>query len=482
MLDQLELAIRRYRQIAPDPGAPMTLTQAEQLTEWLEFDVGRIVQSLLDRPGFRRRVRWPIDLLSRQERPGSGFTSPQRELVFQVDRSVVAFAKRLVQIANSEPTRSALQASAQMPQTNDPLGDELHPFAGLPPIGLARIESIASRSWDDLVSIRDFFAPMQPPLDGGMLQHGSFLPLANPRLRAPGDFITRCLEIRISELLEDLTQFYRRLWDMHPPHVPGRSPDLETLASQLAELRSTVDELRRVCFDGPDARVRDSCIALLQVYVAFRLNTDLHWLGTPPELVAGIADIPQRVRRRLQWDVPERAVAALIDITDLVRRKQSPEDVIEEKKATKRLVLVEEQRAVYLDGRPADVGEANWHGRHNLLWELLWELADRARIERSVDAYRLSNLKAPKPEHNNQPPEPLSEQAVKDRRSDLKKIISPELNELIVSAGAGTYRMTLDPSEISLLGWFTEETIVELDVHPARPSTTQLAHRLDELD
>jgi hypothetical protein len=108
-------------------------------------------------------------------------------------------------------------------------------------------------------------------------------------------------------------------------------------------------------------------------------------------MMAGAADIPYRVTRMRQWDVPERAVAALIDIADLVRRPKAPEDLIEEMKSTKQLVLIEEQREGFLNGKSINASaKVSWH-KADLQWEFLWTLADRALLKRSVDRSCLSN-------------------------------------------------------------------------------------------
>lgn len=93
------------------------------------------------------------------------------------------------------------------------------------------------------------------------------------------------------------------------------------------------------------------------------------------------------------------------------------------------------------------------------MWELLWTLADRALIRRKVDCDLLSNPKLNCSNTSDRKRKPPSVQAVKDRRSDLKKLIVPELNELIVDTGAGTYKLNLDASDICLLGWFNEEKL-----------------------
>ena len=119
-------------------------------------------------------------------------------------------------------------------------------------------------------------------------------------------------------------------------------------------------------------------------------------------------------------------------------------------------MLVEEQREGFLDGLSINRDEnVDWHAA-DLPWEFLWTLADRALGRRNVDPHCLSNRKATKPR---QPP---SQQAIKDRRANLKKLLVPELNDLIVDAGPSTYRLKLEPDDICLLGWFAEEQLVVL--------------------
>jgi len=44
-----------------------------------------------------------------------------------------------------------------------------------------------------------------------------------------------------------------------------------------------------------------------------------------------------------------------------------------------------------------------------------------------------------------------SERAIRDRRSDLGRLLPPELDAFIVSAGRYTYRLNLPPDESALL-------------------------------
>ena len=79
--------------------------------------------------------------------------------------------------------------------------------------------------------------------------------------------------------------------------------------------------------------------------------------------------------------------------------------------------------------------QAPWDA-NPLLWELLWELAGRARRSQAVDRFCLSN------------PEPG--RAIVDRRSRLGRLLPPGLDGLIRAAGRRAYRLQLPPGEVAL--------------------------------
>lgn len=460
MLDQLQMNLRHYERIAQNAGSEMSQSQADQLSDWLKRRVGRLIASLLTRPGFRRRVRWPIERLTGE------LDCPERAAVLAVDEALVSFASALRAVAQTDAiSQQLLRLGPHLGKVEegDPLALDAVPenqSIQRTPLGFGAVDFVAGRPWRDLASAEDYFGP-RSQLNFKEAQgkpFGNFSPFVNKRLRAPGDFISRCLDIRVDHWHGVLQRFYSRCQRARQIAKADLGTQWTELNDLRRELNRRIDELRRLSRLVPEAQVRDSCIALLQIQVGFHPETDLSWLGPVAGMAASAYGIPHQVSKMRQWDVPERAAEALLDIDGIVR-DQRPEDVIEEMKATKRLVLVEAQREAFIDGVPigADNQAANWHGHDGLLWELLWTLADRARERKSVDCYCLTNRKARDAQ------DPPSSQAVKDRRSDLKKLIVPELNKLIVDAGPGTYRLALDPDDICLLGWLSEE---KLDVLP----------------
>ena len=66
MLNQLQMAKRKFETIRPDAGSPKNLFQAEKLAEWLENDVCGITEELVRGKHFQSLARWPIDRLTRE--------------------------------------------------------------------------------------------------------------------------------------------------------------------------------------------------------------------------------------------------------------------------------------------------------------------------------------------------------------------------------------------------------------------------------
>ncbi|MCA9146314.1 MAG: hypothetical protein H6822_28310 [Planctomycetaceae bacterium] len=486
VFDKLAMACRRYQQIAPNAGGPMTLGQPELLSDWLERHVCEIVAALMAHSGFRRRVRWSTERLTGE------IDGDERRVVAAVENGLLRYAKALLAVADSDEMRYQLSRldqylgirSRDSESDND---DEVKQSS----LGLEAVEFIASRPWRDLVSWRDFFgsASQFNLKDSVPGQFGEFLPFVNKPLLVPGDFVIRCLMIRITDWKQGLDKFWVRCDTARQNGSVNVGSAWEELNEISFELNKSLQDLRALCFEGPEAQIRDSCVALLQIYAGYHQEADLSWLGPAAKMVSNVAGLPHRIRHRQDWNVPERAARAravarcnlasirqdwnvperaaraLIDIADLVRLQQTPEDLIEEKKRLHRLVLIEEQREGFFDGKTIDISkEVKWHG--SLLWELLWELAEQALLGRNVDADCLSNIRATK---RKMPP---SHQAVKDRRGDLKKLIVPELNDLILDVGIGTYRLALEPREICLLVWENDEHLRVFEPQPSRSLLT----------
>ena len=160
MLDQIQMALRRYEQLAPNTASKMSQSQADELADWLEFQVGDIVASFLARPGFRRRARWPIDRLTGQ------WDCYERDAVRAVDASLIRYAEGLLNIARSpaierellrmDPYQNQLKPGDASVYDPPPEEDDHRRV----PLRMRQVKFIASRPWRDLVSVWDYFHPV----------------------------------------------------------------------------------------------------------------------------------------------------------------------------------------------------------------------------------------------------------------------------------------------------------------------------------
>ena len=220
---------------------------------------------------------------------------------------------------------------------------------------------------------------------------------------------------------------------------------MESFGVCWAALEGRVGALEGACRAGRQARLRDSCVALTQVLAAYGSCPDLTWLGLPAGLAEGNRDLI-----RLCWRLPAgaapasgRVAAALGDVRGLYREAPPAGDAVALAVASRALVLVESPRAAYWRGRPV---QAAWDA-NPLLWELLWELAGRARRSQAVDRLCLSN--------------PESERAIVDRRSRLGRLLPEGLDRLIRAAGRRAYRLGLPPGEVALFHVEQQERVEE---------------------
>ncbi len=395
MWDGLEVAQRRYERIRPSAAGPASPLLAEELSLWLETEVCGVVEELVERPDFRARARWPLEHLR------NGARGAERLQVEAVDSGLVAWAGRLVAGAREAAVGAELlkggPSTDRRPRGNPPggsRGSQNPPGAPVPP-SLAVIECIAGRPWRDLVALGDYFGPSSDlhltdrerflgPGSQRVLV-GEFLPLLNPRLRPLGDCVSRMLLARVAYWQGVLQRFLVRCatarW-----FSPGEShPAWAAVVEAGRQVQEGHERLREACLAGPEAAVRNACIALVQVYAAYRPRADLAWLGVPSG-TSGASVIRYRVERRHDVAVTEQVAAALLGVARLYREEPDAEAVIGEKCRCHALVVVmgRGRREVYWQGQRVEV---DWF-RNGAPWELLACLVERAGSVQGADAYQ----------------------------------------------------------------------------------------------
>lgn len=440
-MDRLDLALRRYAQIVAGTGPDVSQMQAEELATWLELDVCGIVDTLWEHAGFRDRVRWPVESLCGQQ------NQRERRLVTETDRALIRCAECLSSFARTPSVDEKLR---RLGPNEEELSEEsqfgLELSTGLP-LELSAVESIAERPWHDLVSASDYFFPvtglnLKNPAD---LQWGMFSTFFNPQLRPPGDFVSRGLQIRLDHWNHYLRRFWVRCHTIAQRYGEDASDSWHQVTAVWAELQERITALRAMCFSGSEARLRDSCIALLQVMVGCRPDIDIRWLGVPAGLERNIAGMPNVVKRRHNLTIADRVAAALADVADMMRRPPTPDEVIESKRRTHDLVLVAGPGLWQMFWKGDECGEALANKKAPR--EFLWALAQRAKTNQCVEAHLWRNQTMP----------------LKDRRFHLRGRIPERLRDRIKSVGDGAYKLNVPGESICLLLVNEENTLREFD-------------------
>jgi len=425
MLDRLENALRRWQSIRPDDAQPASSLRSASLSEWVDRDVCPVVDELVRRPDFRGLARWSLDNLCQ----GAG-TQPRR-LVEAIESGIVATAGNRLRILRRRPVRDAVGAMAGRQDTM------AAPDHAASQSWESTLEFIASRPWRDLVSELDYFGPAVDlnlvdreqwfGPDARHVQMGDFMPYVQPRLQMPGDFVFRCLDIRVDYWRSCLNRSFVALQRAIRKHQGADSKEEQALYRATEDTGTPLQQLHTLTDHALDAVRREAAMRLVQVYAGYRPRADLCWLGEAAAMSAHADHLRWRVERRNDVAIAEMVAAALSELTSLCRAEVDVESVILEKISTHRLCLIDGRgrREAYWEGETIDV---DWQ-RRGRAWTLLTAVAeDAAHSRQGVD--RLSELGI----------------SLRDARADLKKLLPAELFRFL-QVEQGVHRLTLPNSE-----------------------------------
>ena len=383
----------------------------------------------------------------------AGAATPERAAVEQVDRALVAEAEALGRLAQSPLVADRLQVlAAEAPSlpveetivisdNNDsraPFRLNRHTFI---PYLISQIDGIAGRPWTDLVCSDDYIGPV-----GGMMRttplppmvtEGAMVVSLNPHLFFVGDSITRCLMQRVRSWMSLLSEARAVCYEV--VHGTGQIGAEESSVERSAwtQLQAQVAVLQRCCLSGPESRMRDACIAIVQVYAEFHPAPELGWLGIKSESLEQFKGVlTQNIMSRRDLETLDRIAGALGEL-QLLYRDLSPEvSPIDTAVTTGGLVLVEQDRRAYWRG---ELIQRDWHDRkYRNHWAMLWKLALNARAASPVgnfDLYRNA----------------VSNSTIHSRAMRLKTLLPPSLRELVQPGRErATYRLILPPVQIHL--------------------------------
>jgi len=439
-MDRREFAIRQYAELAPKRTVPWTKHSLRQLRHWLEDDVCAAAQPYLSRPAFQEQAAWSLRSLA----PGA--QGPERSLVEAVDASLVASAKNLLRIGASRRMPPGVTANKSKRHVSREVAvcgsDGTHvlerEYAEHDEFEFQRsqVESVSKHFWDDLVSPFDYFGPYRAFRfqDRDEPQWGNFIPSLNRMLHPVGDFVLRCMFERIDTLMKMLADFRFNLLGAPAAAARSKGKLRDDERSAWEELVSTAEALRGSCTSTATAQVRDSCVILTQISVAFDPGLKVDWLGHPPWIVERGRSIKGACS---SWSGPEifdRVAVSLNDLGGLYQGQSPRQSAIDEAVAKGGLVIENGTCTAYWKGK-AITPKKEWKS-HRRLWTILSKLAESARAGKAISAADV---------YENEVGDSTLSMAV----GRLRENLPPDLEKLIVSGRKpGTYQLDLSRNEV----------------------------------
>jgi hypothetical protein len=467
MMDRLQAAQQRYERIRPGDDEIGSPRKAEELSHWIQHDVCPVIAELIERADFQGLARWSIDTL------GAGANSEARRLIEDIDTGIVQSAERMARLLRERPLAEALAAHAyengadtvrigalsSSKEWIEQVQTEINSSqpSGLAPDGGAACEVgkqankssatetreqacaefIATRPWRDLVSVYDFFAPASdlnlhdqeswPGPSNQSVRIADFLPYCKPHLRLPCDYVMQCLMIRIDFWLSELVRLQVSC-EKALQNLASNTKDLRLeLRTAVREIHEPLHKLEIACRHDPQARLREACVALVQVFAAFRPQTNFGWLGPAGQMAVNAASLRYFIERRADAALTDRIADALAEVKSVYRSAVDPDAAIHQAVQQVSLVLVDgrSRRELYWQGRLVDV---DWLARRRA-WTLLVAMVLNAKRKLGVDACNDLGI------------------SLKDARSELKKLLPQSLFQC-TAVNKGTHRLNLAPEQV----------------------------------
>jgi len=435
--DRLNHALRRWEAIRPAAGQSISQRSSE-FADWLDRDVCPVVDELLKRPDFRAPARWSIDNLL------TGSHTEPRRLIETTETALIETATDMAEVLRQPSVRRAIQNSARRGSAADARQAEPD-YARF----LSTLDFVASRPWRDLASVYDYFGPsaelnlvnreryLGP--DSNHLQLADFMRYAQPTLGLPGDFVFRCVEIRVEHWRRLLQRLFVQADGMLSGGLAGKK---QGLRHAMHDVGTPLRLLRGICHDSAEALKRTACVTLVQVYAGFRPMADLTWLGEAAAMSEHADLFRWRAVEGRDIYISEVVAAALLDCSELYRQKVDLEILIEEKVRSHSLCVIEgrSRHEAYWVGKLLEV---DWD-RHGRAWTLLTALVEDAKqAETGVD--RASDLGV----------------SLRDARRDLQRLLPADFAEFLTLKNT-VHRLQLPAAEIFFARFESVDTLEEV--------------------
>jgi hypothetical protein len=435
----LETAARSYQLIVPRNLLERPRAEREcryprhKIEVWLRDEVVPAIEGLWARARFQEQATHPIRAFRVGEK------TPEWRCVDAVARAMQDSARAVLALAqvaakqgkllSLKSARQALERPGSQPVPPGNTSAEELDLA----LALCQTEALQKRKAAELVNAKDYFGPSKDAaviIEGRAVTNGMFVPLFNAELGHVGNHVVRCLLTRIKQERDAVRHVQRATYAV----IDGRRLTKTVAQEQQtsAALADTVAVLERELVTSPEARLREACIVLTQVYRdCAQPAPDVAWLGLSERAQN---DRRGHIRHFLisgsDYVLVQRIAKALDEARDLYQDTPPDQSAIEEAIATRGLILVEHTREAFWEGEQVMV---DWN-KHRASWEMLWKLVTRARSGQYI---------LPKHLYPDDPGKPPSTMASRSAR--LKRLLPASLLKRIVPGPEpSSYRLQLD--------------------------------------
>ena len=357
-LDSRALAVHQF-DLIQDRLKKQSLADSAA-TAWLQKYVVPAVAEYWERPRFREYATWSIVNLADSE---------DRQILDALRESIHGVADAIQQLATEpriarhiEQLPSAVSAIVEeeiwiegdesdtvRTSTTHPESIRVHP-------------NLLKRFLRDgdfqLINSNDYFEPVQKFTQWGdkPVQRGELIVSVNPQFVPIGDMIVHTMLRRI-ELAEESIQSGHRIVLQA---VSKADADLEALTTAvhtaMAAFTKLVVTIRPRFQHDPEAKLRQACVVLTQIYAAKNPAADCDWLGLPNDVVESGR---QTIDMRLQsWSGIQMYLVIANALTTLEKLYQGQPDQneIDEAVASCRLVIAEKSSQVWWEGKECRSG------------------------------------------------------------------------------------------------------------------------------
>ena len=444
----IDHALRRWERIKPPPGRDATASKAQELSGWLRQDVCRVAEAVIARANLQALAKQPLTLLLPTRN-----RSDVRIQVERVDTALLETARRLAVALRRPAIRQAFDehSSAVTQRT----GGSAAETADLVERRLELLDEIANRPWLDLASARDYFGPAaelnlrsvpRPPSGKHEPELGDFNSYVNRELQRLGDFIFRCLLIRVEYWRGPLHAAWVEIGTAVRDSEAGPA-DVRLVREAWRDIDPALAALRAAYEHHADAPAREAAIVLTQLLAAYRPKTGFQWLGQEAAaIVKKAAVLRERADRLRDVSIAESAAAALAELRGRAGEEPDLDVMIEDAKQGYILLVVDApgRREVYFEGH---LLEADWESKTRA-WALLRDVAKAARRQSHV----------------------LSEEcdySARDARQDLirrndERLLPDELSEKLTMS-RGEHWLELDREQVFVIEVEPSQRIVTAD-------------------